>query len=336
MRIRSMTAPAARRSAFSTIELMIVVSIILVLMSLTAVAVFRLVGWSRARTTEQTMTKVHDNLNRHFERLRNEADKLPLCDAALLLADDGTGEVGRIKERARVIQFKMLLKYYFPMSYQEAQRHVAESMVLTDPNRGMKLYPDGHPVAKAIWKKIEGHLALTGANPPPVLAAPATPEQALTQQAACLLAIYEVAGGKSDDLTSQEQGDTDADGVPEVTDAWGNPLVFYRNSLAPDFYKLRAAAAFPAKYADPYDIDDPGRLLLDTTWLAYPNPAFGNTQNQQTFAAWFGHDPSRPFYLPLLIVSAGGNGGPRLPNLGFGDDDDIDTYRLRLSVTGSQ
>jgi hypothetical protein len=226
------------------------------------------------------------------------------------------------------------------MSYQEAQRHVDDSMTLVDYHYGVKLYPDGHPVAKAIWKKIEGYLGTGGKPDPPVVAAtPSSPEQRLTQQAACLLAIYEVAGGRSDDLTSQEQGDTDGDGVPEVTDSWGNPLIFYRNSLAPDFYRARAVAAFPAKYpplGNPYDLDDPGQLLLDTTWLAYPNRRFGNTQNQRLFADRFGHDPSVPFYLPLLIVSAGNNGGPRLPNLGFGDDDDIDSYRLKLSVTGSQ
>jgi len=167
-----------------------------------------------------------------------------------------------------------------------------------------------------------------------------------------------------------------ADRNPFFVDAWGNPLFFLRNGnvlprwtmgmidadplpeiLGPSFREYltdRAARMFPRVQSN--DPDDPENLLVsgvgpsyyptmmgvswlthrDQRWLAPTLVA----ANRSLFAATFGYrlpvnpldpnDPDRIRFAPFVIISGGGDG------ILSTWEDNLDSYRLRLSVSNQQ
>ena len=61
------------RPGMTLIELLVVIGIILILMTLTLGAVFKVYDWLYSRNTEQTMTKVYQQLSQRFAGLAKEA-----------------------------------------------------------------------------------------------------------------------------------------------------------------------------------------------------------------------------------------------------------------------
>jgi prepilin-type N-terminal cleavage/methylation domain-containing protein len=336
---------SAGRRGFTLVEVMVVIVIMLVLVSLTAGVVSKGFAWVYRTNTEKTMQKIDQRVQRVFEKIRKnvEANDPPAgvnirADVPIdlwTLADDGTGNPDIIRKRAKVLFYKLQTNHLFPANYRE----VVLNAQLWSNN------PYVASIHQKLSTKVGSRWPYWGdPNPPP----PASIDQAVAQNSAILAVMYELQGSL-DDLTSAEVQDTNlpgapADGAPEICDGWGTPIVFFRwgnvtggpAPAAPFAHPLlrgRAMQAFPAKFASAAaarDSDDPEGLLRNNPNVPAANYWRNWASNLTNFQAAFGYTLEEPpIYAPFVLISAG-------PNRIFGDDDDIDSYRLRLGLTQVQ
>ncbi len=213
------------RRGFTLVELLLVISIIALLVGLTASVVTKAYYAIKRANSERTVQRVHERiLKRHQQLVKEAIAAEPLFDAFLLSG----GTADRDRRRAKVIQLKLLQKWNFPMNYKEMWANVT---ITRDPNTNRDVIT-GHSTAVALYKTLlqriqPGRVDSSGtpiSNPSYGLPAALDP---YTENAACLALIYEHLGSVGE-LTSSELQDTDGDGVNEICDAFGNPLRFYR------------------------------------------------------------------------------------------------------------
>ncbi|MBL8821140.1 MAG: prepilin-type N-terminal cleavage/methylation domain-containing protein [Planctomycetia bacterium] len=263
-----------RRSGFTLIELIVVMTIIVVIASLTLGVVSKGFGWVKQKNTEQTMTKVMQRLqNRLMANIQKEVDDWSVNSPVYQQAEFNV-------TRDKVLKIKYLTKWHFPMTYAEAFHNVQESRVLYGPlgyapavailnklRRGATFIPDPFSVPFA---NLLNDAAIPAGPYWPGGTIPAA--QVPSQNAACLLAIFETSFGSSgDELTSNEifvdSSVTSGDTNPRMTDAWGTPLMFLRyGNLSPTCTLGMVGAVNPltALFADT------GTLTLPFNYSATP------------------------------------------------------------------
>jgi prepilin-type N-terminal cleavage/methylation domain-containing protein len=320
---------ATRRPGFSLVELLIVIAIIALLASLLVGGLFKSITAVRKANTERTMQKVHERFGRQAQRIADEVRTADLPPLVLELA-------GGDRQRARVILHKLLLKWAFPMSFDE---------IVVNRNLSVACYgPEGHPLANAYFAKTGGAAGNLEAT-----------------NSVCVALIYERLGGW-DDLSGGERSAERVGNLelPVIVDGWGQPLRYYR---WPRNYPVPPAAnggptlverAFPQSLWGT-DAEDP-QGLLDLTraenqvWYNTPAPSTGTTCGQW-FEAHLHLLQPRPVYCPMTLASMGpdegGDGPVRLWGLTANDPfmsvdplqavregDNIYSFRLRLVVSG--
>jgi prepilin-type N-terminal cleavage/methylation domain-containing protein len=236
-----------KRTGFTLIELIIVITIIVVIASLTIGAIGKSFTWIRQKNTEQTMTKVALRFERVIQRLAKEVDDWPTVTENMIL-DQAAGSF----ERARVLKLLYLYKWNFPNTYAEAYHNVQESRQLYD-NTAATGFP-GYPPAKALLNKLRANnpgipdpfafpfnarpffdspIAGVVYSPWPG-GTPATANMATvipSQSSACMMAAFTTANGSPDEFTSDEvKVDANTgDSNPRLVDNWGTPLLFLRH-----------------------------------------------------------------------------------------------------------
>lgn len=225
-----------QRSAFTLVELLVVMTIIVVILALTIGAIGKSFGWVKQKNTEQTMTKVIQRLQRTIDRIYKEADDWPAATESRMY-DQANGSF----ERARVIKLLYLYKWNFPNTYAEAFHNVQESRLLYDASTG-------YPPARAILAKLRSNFSVIPdpfANVPTFAWTLGTPTSAANialdipwQSSACLMAAFTFANGSPDEFTNNEVivaplpvgvAGINADGNPKLVDGWGTPLLFLRS-----------------------------------------------------------------------------------------------------------
>lgn len=231
------------RNAFTLIELIVVMAIIVVLATLGIGAMSKSFTWIKQKNTEQNMSKVMMRLQKVVDRLYKEADDWPSATESRIF-DEANGSM----ERARVIKILYLYKWSFPNTYAEAFHNVQESRQLYDPN--------GYPPARALLAKLRAKYPVIPDPFNPLVPAtaswaagtPATPADTAKdipwQSSACMLAAYTSANGSPDDFTSDEVvvqnlpvgafdpsigANNPNDNNPKLVDAWGTPYLFLRH-----------------------------------------------------------------------------------------------------------
>jgi prepilin-type N-terminal cleavage/methylation domain-containing protein len=271
-----------RRPGFSLIELLVVIAIIAVVVGLGAGAYIRSIGTQRDRNSKVLLEKLHTELHQQWTKAIyevNESTKRSSPPASFRVA------AGNIDILAQELWLKFQLRAQFPMTYAEALNPVVGSQYLSPADMG--------PVAPYV-KALNGKTQAV--NP-------------ATESAACLLmALQRPRGGmKSNteiDIGPAHIKDTDGDGVPELVDGWGNPVVFIR--WGTDFPKLDALAKNKGAHNLDRDDQDPDRALMIATWNTLANP----------YALEFGrlchriNDGTKPrsYYTMPVIISAGRDG----------------------------
>jgi len=296
MYIRSRRGPASRR-AYTLIELLVVIAIMAMLTTLAVTGLGTAHGWMMAGNTERTLLKLHAKLDKLHERTVQNARALDPDPTRFPVANQMYPNVQSDRDRRamKVIQLKELLVYRFPTNFGEIYR-------------GQQA---GDPDATSMWE------SLPQAEKDRVSAAGYTPKS--TETATCLALIY-ARIGNLDSFTPHELRDTDGDGLREVLDAWGTPFLFYRYGYVggvPASIRTRAQEVYPPAQFQRRDPDDPEGLLRNVSG-----------SNEATFQNAFGYRPrDATYYAPLVIVSAG-------PDRRFGTADDLDSYRLKLSLAG--
>ncbi len=245
-----------KRTGFTLIELVIVITILVVIASLTIGAIGKSFTWIRQKNTEQTMTKIIQRIQyRKMVTIAKEIDDWSMNSPVYQQAEFNVN-------RDKVLKIKYLTKWSFPMTYAEAFHNVQESRLLYDPM--------GYPQAVAILNKLRKGTTGVSAIPDPFVcpaanllndaAIPAgpywpggtvAPTDIPSQNSACLLAIFETClGTTSDELTNDEllinAGATSTDTNPRITDAWGTPMMFLRyGNLSPNFSMGMVAGGTP-------------------------------------------------------------------------------------------
>lgn len=254
------------RAGFTLIELLVVIAIMGILMSLIGAAVFKTITVRKRSFTQQSVDKLYLQLQRHMKAVIDDARTEQIPPAVLALA-------GNDPNRARIVWIKLRLKQQFPQSYAEALQP-APGYINPEPAYG---------------RILAGRSA---ANKPE------------TESAACLLMALTARTRRgveqsADFLSPNEKQDTDGDGIPEICDAYGKALAFFRwptpPSGDPNFTMLTAAppgGVNPNPSAPFQDPQDPTGTLQAGGWGGLAGVGIP-TPNQ---------------YMVPVIVSAGADG----------------------------
>jgi type II secretory pathway pseudopilin PulG len=278
------------RRAFTLVELLVVIGIILLLVSLSVVAIMKAFGYQQRRNTETMIAKVNQAFQKQWIRVVDMAkNEKPSPQAQALSGGDS--------RRAQVIHVKLRLAQMFPTSFWEAKN------------------------------------AVLGANPAYTRAlanASTTGRTWQDESSACLyMALKQsIRGGDFDPdtaLSSQEVRDPLGDGIKEIYDGWGNPIVFsrmpgvswYNGTIGADSafllvqdlntkaYLLNPGQTVSGSTVTPTttgnDPVDPENLLADSAWV---------TANSTTYVGATGlhlHPvfPGANYNLKPMIVSLG-------------------------------
>ncbi len=235
-----------RRRGFTLIELLVVIAIIGVLVSLTTVTVFRLIGSQQANNTKSELSRLETELQKEY---RAAADKfriepIPPSSSPLgnvyytIVLPMANGD----PNTARVIWVKLRLKQTFPNNFFEA------------------LNPAPMPPL-GLYQNQLSLLGYTTANT-------VSPQQ--WESSACLLLALgraeDGAGVKPETLglnSFVHSYPTPSGGtIPGLVDGWGQPLAFCR---WPCFSPVLNPGSQPLS-GDKNDPVDPSGLLVSTTW----------------------------------------------------------------------
>jgi type II secretory pathway pseudopilin PulG len=312
------------RSAFTVIELLVVIGIIAVIISLTAAAVMAIIRGQEKSTTELTIRRVGESATANARAVFDQAKELQIPASVMNLANGDP-------RRAKVIWQKLQLKRNFPMTFREAiypwaiDGNPAAGSVpgLLPPlgtGKASPISPNDLPPLDSYVTAIKGILATL---PQPVttwpFAAPNTFDPDESSHLLLLALSVKRRGVSFNAESALGPGALYVDPQHQIKgfkDAWDQPIVFFR-----------WPTDFPDNLANAGDLQDPEGTLLDANWnnqILYnsttPIPGRTDFVLGRYGVYWFEqlchlvHDPTqgaavwqRAFYSPLAIVSAGPN-----------------------------
>jgi prepilin-type N-terminal cleavage/methylation domain-containing protein len=265
------------RSAFTVIELLVVVAIIAALMALSAAAVLKFMASQQLANTNSTLNRTQGLLSKQVSAVKDEALRESIPPNVLsYIQTNLAGTDSNATARVRVIYVKLRLRQAFPMNFSEA------------------LNPT--PLAPlASYQAYLNKLGITGST------------GAAHESSACLLMALQrsQSGGGIDPA---DIGGASALGnfitpngqtIQALVDAWGSPLYFTRVPTGCPVLNPNG----PQPGAN--DPGDPQGLLNSGSWL--PNTCRTNfsTLTQQQLAP--ASTPVMSYKLAPMIASIGPN-----------------------------
>ncbi|MFT3879087.1 MAG: prepilin-type N-terminal cleavage/methylation domain-containing protein [Gemmatales bacterium] len=242
-----------QRHAFTLVELLVVITIIIVILALTIGAIGKSFNWVKQKNTEQTMTRVVERMvQRRLTQIYKDAKEWE-TPVALYRQAHGDGR------RAEALKVLYLYKWSFPETYSEAYYNILESQALYDAT-------NGYPAARGIYLRLRSTVP-TVMTDLQFTACPTAADMSRIlqrQNSACLLAAFQSMNASSmDEFTNTEvtissaidippQAVVLADGTnlangyasqnPTLTDAWGTPFFFLRHGNTWDNFGSPRAA----------------------------------------------------------------------------------------------
>ena len=235
-RLSPSSRPGRRRSArsrarrgFSLIEILVVIGLIAFLTAAIVAVIPRVANAAKVAATKATIKKVDEMLNDRINGFRRWIQKQDL------LAGPGN-----------------------PPAYVSYSPYVA---YWSQSN------PSNQPLLKILATKwvFQASFPQAFADMKPPFNTPVNPSsshKAVTESSECLYQfltqgpLFDTEPPSAADLRAIETADTDGDGLPEIVDAWGNPLRFYRCPTR----LVRPAAWSSSNSTSPPSLASPGPL----------------------------------------------------------------------------
>ncbi len=269
-----MTRRLHRRGAFTLLELIVVLGIIILLMGLTISAVFRLRASQMEKNTNTHLLKIHKALEQQYSAAvdRIKKENPPAAVVVATKNADGTGD----NLRAKAFHLEMRLRQEFPQKFEEV---FTTPPPLVDPSGGSAYVY----TPKSAFKTAIGNPLQNPANvyPDPVDGTGNTIQEA---QAAALLVLI-LSQGQGGTATNPESiAPTKLINFPQngqnqppvslrvFVDEWGTPISFRRVAdddmtdvlaeLNPQFAGVMPPQPLPSSL----DPRDPEGRLLNQTW----------------------------------------------------------------------
>ena len=213
------------RAAFTLIELMVVISLILLLMSMMIFTVNNFIVSARETATATTVRKISGMIKQRSEALRRKLDDNPAIMEKLVDAKLARLKAARVfgvsRKAAEVLVYKDNFRAFFPQYLDEVPNGTIDDKLLGVHFGGVKewRYPD----FKAYFEQRApyDHLIPEGADN-------GTTNAEILYFVLTQADVFGVPPVDTSEFLTSELGDTDGDGRLEFLDSWGNPLRFYR------------------------------------------------------------------------------------------------------------
>jgi prepilin-type N-terminal cleavage/methylation domain-containing protein len=263
---------SSTRSAFTLLELLIVIAIIALLMGISFSVMFGLVSQAEEEATIATVRKVDALLQQKieaFDRTFKGNKKTSAVNgiSVLLASQNIFGVRDDVKE---ILAKKALFRFEFPQRIDERRLFGDPDTVVTGlpdtifravaaPNARQQLVNEGNatPSDTDIQNRVISNWANHRSE---------TESAALLHFALLASDSYGVGAVDGDRFTDKEVADTDGDGLPEFIDAWGNPLRFYRWPTR--LIDITAPSPFVPVLGNPADSTDTRQIVGQERELA--------------------------------------------------------------------
>ena len=282
------------RRGFTLVELLMVILLIGILSSFVLVALSGATQSAKEDRTKAQILKIHSLLMEKWEKY--EYRRVPSTARTYMRRTSGASAVANNRQMAveRLNAMRELMRmelptYKFDVVDRDGEA-TARAVLLRDSVR------PSEALEPALWRAYRQR-AINSAW------------DANNQQAECLyLILSQMRDGDSSALEffkETEIGDVDGDGVNEILDAWGNPIVWML--WAPGYISpLQTPMSRNAEQHDSLDLANLGSAYVDTDSNGLPN-AFEGTYTMPTDGSeWAYADLPRTLY--PLVCSAGPDG----------------------------
>ena len=251
---------AARRSGFTLIEMLVVISIVVVILGVGVGATMKFREAATNRAADDQMKQLQIALNGQYETVVSQCNKDKPPDAILAYC-------GGDPDRTRAVHAAAMLRTYFPETFAEA----TASFSIQSPTDPTKVQNYNNPV-RAAFKQVAGSTGLT-------------PEQ----QSAVLLYLIlseQAVGQGSGEVRSKEGMVKDSGGkdYKVFIDPWNTPIRFSRWAQHADLDVAPYAHASPSGSIDP--LDPKSRVVTVTsTWTAAQRDPLNVAQRNLQFVS---------------------------------------------------
>jgi prepilin-type N-terminal cleavage/methylation domain-containing protein len=299
------TKRSARRAGFTMVEMLVVITIIAILISLTAAAVLKIIPAQQAINTKTELTRLQGDLVRAYRSAADKFRKEPLPPqpqgSAMWNAYQSVlGMANNNPDLARVIWVKLRLKQTFPNNFAEA-------------------WSPGYPSVPSMPALSSYQTKLNALGYNATFFPPAQPNYSPAQWESSVCLLWALQRGEDGNaLQESDIGTSSLKDFPLVinpnqtvkglVDNWGTPLAFCRWCLINPPVPPNTIPTTNLANGDNNDSDDPTGLLESPAWQG---SGTNFIQFQQTFhplAQRMAGQPVKTYRVYPLVVSAGPTG----------------------------